>query len=126
MVDISSETATLRAIESPVEREAAARQVAELARELIEAVNVVRAEAIKEVYDVFGGTKTSRLLGINRVNLYRLIEPARTEAEKQARTAKWVMAAEIVLGASSAMSSQGATDGATSYAQLVNPERNNQ
>jgi hypothetical protein len=102
-MDIDEEVRALKAIDSPVDREAAARQMAERARELTEAVARVRAEAIKEVYDVFGGTKTSRLLGINRVNLYRLIEPVRTEAEKQARAAKWAVAAELILGAATAM-----------------------
>jgi tRNA C32,U32 (ribose-2'-O)-methylase TrmJ len=97
VLNIESEIAALRAIESPLDRESAARQVAEQARELLEAVSVVRAEAIKEVYDVFGGTKTSRLFGINRVALYRIIEPVRSEQEKQARATKWAIAAEALL-----------------------------
>ena len=97
MLNIEFETAALRAIESPLDRESAARQVAEQARELLEAISEVRAEAIKEVYDVFGGTKTSRLFGINRVALYRIIEPVRTEQEKQAKATKWAIAAEALL-----------------------------
>jgi hypothetical protein len=96
-MNIEHEVGALRAIENPLDRESAARQAAEQAREMMEAVSRVRAEAIKEVYDVFGGTKTSRLFGINRVALYRIIEPARTEQEKQARAAKWAIAAEALL-----------------------------
>ena len=97
MLDIAKEEQALRAIANPLDRESAARQAAEQARGVMEGASRVRAEAIKEVYDVFGGTKTSRLFGINRVSLYRIIEPVRTDEEKQARAAKWVMAAELLL-----------------------------
>ncbi len=118
MLNIDAEAAALRRIESPIDRQSAALMLAEKARELEAEANLVRAEAIKEIYDVFGGTKTSRLLGINRVSLYRLIEPVRTEAERAARSAKWVLAGEVLLrvaaaSAGSVGQGEGNPDGQT-------------
>jgi len=87
----------LLAIESPLDRETAARKAIEDARELMESAVLVRAGAIKEMYDVLGATKTARLLGMNRVALYRVIEPVRTAEERERRATKWLMAAEIIL-----------------------------
>lgn len=89
-------------LQSPLEREMAARKVMEEARELLESASLVRAGAIKEMYDVLGATKTARLLGMNRVALYRVIEPVRTAEERDRRAMTWLTAAELILRGASA------------------------
>jgi ribosomal protein S12 methylthiotransferase accessory factor YcaO len=65
--------AALTAHPDPVVRAQQALVEIENARTLMEELALERAKAVYELYKQHGASKAARLLGINRVNLYRVI-----------------------------------------------------
>jgi hypothetical protein len=73
----------LRAEPDPYTRASQVLVKIQEANDLIEELNVVRAEAIYEVYKVQGATRTAKLFDRSRSNIHRIIRPV------QARDPEW-------------------------------------
>jgi transcriptional regulator with PAS, ATPase and Fis domain len=67
------DAAALATLAEPTERAQRALVAMEDARTLIGQLAQTRARAVYELYQEHGASKAARLLGINRVNLYRII-----------------------------------------------------
>ena len=73
MTNNETVVATLTAQPDPMVRAQQALVEIENARTLMEQLALERAKAVYELYKQHGASKAARLLGINRVNLYRVI-----------------------------------------------------
>lgn len=90
----------MEAVKDPAERAHKALMAMEDARDLMEALGEARARAVHQIYQNHGASKAARMLGISRVNLYRVIgqvpevrQQRRAAAEELAAVAVAVMAA---------------------------------
>jgi hypothetical protein len=91
---------SLEGVADPVERAHRALMAMEDARNLMEGLAATRARAVYELYCAHGASKAARLLGISRVNLYRII--GQVPEVRQQRIATAVELAAVVLAATNA------------------------
>jgi hypothetical protein len=98
----------LESVPDATERARKALAAMEDARTLMEDLAQTRARAVLELYQEHGASKAARLLGINRVNLYRIIRELPEVRSKQNGTA--IIVTMTVLNAI-ASNSQHATRG---------------
>ena len=83
------EVDALHSIDYPVMRAARALLAMEDARELMQALSDVRADAVYEVVKRHGASAASRVFGVNRMNIYRITRgPESRDPEAQARKAQ--------------------------------------
>jgi hypothetical protein len=81
------EVRALQGVADPGERAQKALAAMEDARGLMEAIADIRARAVHELYVRHGASKAARLLGISRVNLYRIIGQIPEVREQRRETA---------------------------------------
>jgi hypothetical protein len=87
MAHPSLEVEALATLADPAERAQKALVAMEDARTLIGQLAQTRARAVYELYQEHGASKAARLLGINRVNLYRIIRELPEVRANQLNTA---------------------------------------
>ena len=95
-------------VQDPIERASRALVLMEQARARMEELADIRARAIYEVYCLYGGSKTARLLGMSRMNLYRLI--GQVPEVRQQRLDNRLQAAAMFAAALSAASTSESSD----------------
>jgi hypothetical protein len=83
VIDLES----LASVPDPTDRAQRALVAMEDARTLIQQLAETRARAVYELYQLHGASKAARLLGVNRVNLYRIIRELPEVRAKQLNTA---------------------------------------
>jgi hypothetical protein len=73
LMGVTNDVEVLNAVSDPAQRAAQALATIEQGRLLMEKAAEVRARAAFELYQKHGAPKAARLLGISRVNLYRIV-----------------------------------------------------
>ena len=108
MHDADSADAWPLGIRDPVERASRSLVLMEQARTRMEELAEIRARAVYELYRQYGGSKAARLLGMSRMNLYRLIGQL-PEVHQQRVEGRLQTAAALAAALSAAPAADSAT-----------------
>ncbi len=104
----SIDLAAIRQIEDPLQRHAELLRALETSRALHNELMVARGATVYELYTREGASKASRLLGISRAGLYKLIAEYAPPEVKEARRKAIANVVTAVAAAAAAQQSSGA------------------